>query len=103
MTGGPDTALRIAHMWADAFPDGTLEVRRVYTQGDVAIGEEVGRGTHKGEFSGVRPTGRPVEVVICRVLELRDGRVYRERQYLDMLSVLTQIGALKAPGRAAGA
>jgi steroid delta-isomerase-like uncharacterized protein len=103
MTGGPDAALDIAGMWASAFPDGRLEVRGVYTQGNVAIAEMVGRGTHAGHFAGVAPTGRSVEIVLCNVIELRDGKAYRERQYLDTLSVLTQIGAASAPGRTAGA
>jgi steroid delta-isomerase-like uncharacterized protein len=101
--GGPDVAVGVARMWADAFPDGRLEVKRVYAQGNTAIAEMVGRGTHRGELAGVAPTNRPVEIVICNVLELRDGRIYREREYLDMHSVLTQIGAAKAPGRTARA
>ena len=35
-------------------------------------------------------------------MELRDGKAYREREYMDMLSMMTQMGVMKAPG-AAGA
>ena len=103
MAGGPETAVGIAGMWASAFPDGRLRVKRVYTQGSTATAEMVGHGTHAGQFGGVEATGRHVEIVICNVIELRDGRAYRERQYLDTLSVLTQIGAVGAPGRTARA
>jgi steroid delta-isomerase-like uncharacterized protein len=102
MTGGPDVGLAIARMFANAFPDGKLEVKKVYTDRDVAIAEMVGRGTHKGELMGIPPTGKPVEIVICNVMELRDGKIYREREYMDMLTMMTQIGVMKAPGSAAG-
>lgn len=101
--GGQEGGLQVARMWASAFPDGRLEVKQVYVQGDTAIAEMVGRGTHKGNFLGNAPTGKSVEVVICNVIELRDGKAYREREYLDMLSILTQIGAITEPGRTARA
>ena len=100
---GPEAGLGIAQMFASAFPDGTLEVKKVYTQGNTAIAEMVGRGTHKGDLMGVAPTGKPVEIVICNVMELRDGKIYREREYMDMMSMMVQLGAVKAPGGAAGA
>lgn len=90
--GGPEAGLAIARMFATAFPDGTLEVKRVLTEGDTAIAEMVGRGTHEGEFMGVPPTHRRVEVPICNVIEVRDGKAYREREYMDMLAIMTQLG-----------
>lgn len=103
MTGGPEVGIRIAQMFATAFPDGKLEVKKVYAQGDTAIAEMIGRGTQKGEFMGLAPTGKSVTIHICNVMELRDGKAYREREYMDMLSVMTQLGAVKAPGKAAKA
>lgn len=92
VTGGPEAGLNIARMFASAFPDGVLEVKRVFTQGDIAIAELIGRGSHRGEFMGVSPTNRRVEVPICNVIELRDGKVYREREYMDMLAIMSQLG-----------
>jgi steroid delta-isomerase-like uncharacterized protein len=92
MQGGPDVGVSMARMYAAAFPDGSLEVKRVFTQGDTAIAEMIGRGTQKGEFMGVPPPNRRVEISICNVIELRDGKVYREREYMDMLSIMNQLG-----------
>ncbi len=103
ITGGPEVAVQVGRMWAGAFPDAKLEVRNVYTQGNTAIAEMVGRGTHNGEFMGFRPTGKQAQCVICNVLELRDGKVYREREYLDVHSILTQLGVAGAPSRTARA
>jgi steroid delta-isomerase-like uncharacterized protein len=103
VTGGPDIGIQVAKMWTVAFPDGRLEVRKTYTQGSTAISEMVGRGKQTGPLSGIAPTGRSVEVVICNVLELRDGKVYREREYLDMASIFEQLGVTSIPRRAATA
>lgn len=94
LPGGPEGGLSVAQMFASAFPDGVLEVKRVYTQGDTAIAEMIGRGTQRGEFLGVPATNRRAEVTICNVMELRDGKVYREREYMDMLSIMNQLGVV---------
>lgn len=96
-TGGPEAGLGIAQMYASAFPDARLEVRRVYVQGDTAIAEMAYSGTHRGELMGIAPTGKHVEGIICNVIELRDGKIHREREYFDMLHMMTQLGVVSAP------
>ncbi len=97
ITGGPDAGAGVYEMYSKGFPDGRLEVRRVYADGNTAIAEMVGRGTHGGNFMGAPPSGKRAEVVICNVVELRDGKIYREREYMDMLTILSQIGAVSLP------
>lgn len=99
---GQEAGLSVARMFASAFPDGTLSVLRVFTRGNTAIAEMVGRGTHGGDLMGIPPTNRQVEISICNVIELRDGKIYREREYMDMLAMMTQLGVIRAPGHAAG-
>jgi ketosteroid isomerase-like protein len=41
----------------------------------------------------VPPTGRSLAVLACDVIEIRDGKIYREREYMDTLSILQQLGA----------
>jgi steroid delta-isomerase-like uncharacterized protein len=97
VTGGPDVGLRIAKTYAAAFPDGRLEVRATYVQGDTAVAELHATGTHQGELMGIAATGKRAEIVVCNVLELRDGKIYREREYMDMLSMFTQLGVMQPP------
>ena len=65
--------------------------------GDTVLVEFIGRGTHRGDFMGIAPTGRPVTIPVCNVLELRDGKIYREREYIDMANILVQIGVTRVP------
>jgi ketosteroid isomerase-like protein len=49
---------------------------------------------------GVSPTNKKVSIPVCDIIELRDGKVYREREYMDMHHMMTQLGVAKAPATA---
>ena len=89
---GVEAGLQNAYIYARAFPDSQIEIKQVYIHGDTAIAELVARGTHRGDLMGIPPTGRPIEINICNVMELRDGKIYREREYMDRLAMLEQLG-----------
>jgi len=95
---GPETGLAIAQMYANAFPDGRLEIERVHVAGETSIAEVVARGKHGGDLMGIAATGKDIEIRICNVVEVRDGKVYREREYMDLMTMLAQIGAVTPPG-----
>jgi len=69
----------------------------------VAVAELVFRGTHTGELMGIAPTGRRVELNVCNVMGIRDGKVYREREYYDAMAMMVQLGVATPPGEAAPA
>src|SRR3972149_3769181 len=45
-----------------AFPDAEFVVEEIMSDGDKAIGRGRMQGTHRGEFMGIAPTGRRVDV-----------------------------------------
>ncbi len=94
---GPEAGLAVARMFATAFPDGRIDVVNIKESGDTVLVEFIGRGTHKGDMMGIAPTGRSVTIPVCDVLEVRDGKIYREREYIDMAHVLTQLGVTRIP------
>ena len=54
-------------------------------------------GTQKGEFLGIAPTGRRVDLSGVTVGRLSHGRIHDERVYYDRLGFLEDVGA--APQR----
>ena len=70
-------------VWANAFPDGKLEVKTLVAQGDLVFVECVGRGTHTGTMKGptgdLRATGRRVELPLAEVYRLRNGKIVESR------------------------
>ena len=95
---GPDAGVAVAQMYAQAFPDVRSELISTTAQGDRAVAEFRARGTHNGELLGVGPTGKPVDVRVCNVVELREGKIYREREYFDTATMWSQLG-VTPPGR----
>jgi predicted ester cyclase len=91
--------------WARAFPDGKIQLENVVVQGDRAIAEFTGRGTHTGALKG--PTGelpatqRRVELKCVESYRYRDGKLAEGRVYFDAFSLFTQLGVgAPAQGRA---
>ena len=89
---GPEAGLALAQMWAAAFPDAKLHIKHIHTAGDTAIEEFSAAGTHQGALMGIAPTGRKIDMPICDVIEVRDGKVHAEREYFDMAHLMQQLG-----------
>jgi len=97
---GQDVGLAVGQMFATAFPDGRIDLKSVHTAGDVAIVEFIGRGTHTGDLMGIAPTGRQITIPVCEIYDLRDGKIYAERQYMDMMHLMQQLGVAPVPATA---
>jgi steroid delta-isomerase-like uncharacterized protein len=95
---GVDAAVAVAELYTTAFPDLRFEIRASHAPSDdVAILEVIAHGTHTGPLGDVPPTGRSGAVVACNVVEVRDGRIVREREYFDRLAIMDQLGLAGAP------
>lgn len=88
---------RIYRLWFTAFPD------LVFANEDLIVDDmriallcRVS-GTHGGEFFGVPPTGRRIEIPAVFLYRLNEhGLIEHERRVLDFTGVLIQVGVLKA-------
>ena len=78
-------------MWWSAF-DTEVAGERLHLAESSAVAETTWRGTHRGEFMGVAPTGRTVEFRVAVVIEFRDGRMAGERFYWDGAALARQLG-----------
>jgi len=94
---GIEAGVEIATMYMNAFPDMKIDVKNIYSMGDVAIAEYISRGTQSGEFLDIHPTGKQVSVPVCEVIETRDGKIFSERDYFDAGLVMQQLGVQSKP------
>jgi steroid delta-isomerase-like uncharacterized protein len=93
--GGADAGVAVAETYLSAFPDVEFEIRHQHSPSDsVAIMEFTARGTHTGDLEGIAPTGKRIEIIVCNVVETRDGKVVREREYFDTLAMMRQLGVM---------
>ena len=79
-----------------AFPDWYSTAEELIAEGDRVAERWTGRGTHRGEFQGIPPTGKQVAVPGVVFYRLRDGRIIEFRGSFDMLSMLQQLGVAPA-------
>ncbi len=97
---GPAGARAQGEMYATAFPDGTIEIKRLIVAGDTAVAEVVGRGTNDGPFGDTPATHRSGELPFVNVITIREGKVVADRQYGDTMTLLTQLGLAPEPAHA---
>ncbi len=75
-----------------AFPDQRHENVRFHFADDSVIAEFDLLGTNLGEFYGLPPTGKEFRVPVIAVFFFDGDRITNERVYLDVASMLGQIG-----------
>jgi predicted ester cyclase len=83
------------------FPDLTTSIEDLFVSGDKLAVTLIWRGTHTGEYGGVAPTGKSVEVRDTAIWHFRDGRVAEILTLQDQFAFLKQIGYLPESVRAA--
>lgn len=74
------------------FPDFHLEVHDRIAQADVVMEEVEITGTHEGEFKGLPPTGREVEIWAMSKFLIEDGQVEEWYTYYDTSELQDQLG-----------
>jgi steroid delta-isomerase-like uncharacterized protein len=87
---GHEGATSYYRMWWEAF-DTTVTPERLHLAGDTAVAETTWRGTHIGEFLGIAPTGREIDVPVIIVVDLLGGLMAAERLYWDRLRLIDQL------------
>ncbi len=84
-----------------AFPDGRVEKKQSFGQGDWLCAELMFAGTHTGPLQGpggsaVPATNRTVRFPYCLVLRFEGAEVTELHEYFDQLELLTQLGLMPA-------
>ena len=77
-------------------PDLYTETVRLRHLDDGVLVEGIITGTHDGEWAGIPPSGNRVNVPLVGIFEFDGDRLLCEKVYLDMVTVLTQMGVLPA-------
>jgi steroid delta-isomerase-like uncharacterized protein len=96
VVAGREQLRAVSEAYLRAFPDMQLERRSTYNCGEAAcIIESTLRATHEGEFMGIPPTHRSVELLTCSIFTLgADKFLGEERVYFDAVTLLRQLGVL---------
>jgi steroid delta-isomerase-like uncharacterized protein len=93
---GPDAGVAQVEGFVTAFPDLRIELSHHHACGEASVLEGTVRGTHTADLGPILATGKTIELGLCDVVEVRDGKVCREREYFDQMTMMQQLGVVPA-------
>lgn len=82
-----------------AFPDFKATIDDIVAEGDKVVVRQTWRGTHKGEFMGVPPTGKRVSFGVFDVIRFAGGKGVEHWGLMDSMGLMQQLGAIPTPGQ----
>jgi steroid delta-isomerase-like uncharacterized protein len=96
---GPEGQRQVNQRLWSAFPDPTFEVEDVLVADDRVAAIGTMRGTHRGEFMGIRPSGKSFEARQMHRLRFNDeGQLVEHLAVRDDVAMLAQLGVKFSAG-----
>jgi steroid delta-isomerase-like uncharacterized protein len=69
----------------------------VFGQGDKLVKHWNFKGTHSGDFFGMPATSKNVDVEGITLVQMKDGKIAQEQDFMDNMVFLQQLGVLSNP------
>jgi len=69
----------------------------VFGQGDKIVKHWNFKGTHTGDFFGIPPTGKFVNINGSTLVKMKDGRIAEEEDFMDNMAFMQQLGLVSSP------
>src|SRR5574337_1026301 len=86
-------------VFASAYPDGTHVIHDLIAEGDRVVVRVSGTGTQTGEFKGIKPTGKKVEMTGIVIYRFDGGKIVeRWAQHNFLGFVMQQLGVVSPHG-----
>ena len=76
------------------FSDAEFNIVDVFGQGDKIVKHWNFKGTHDGDFFGIPPTGKKIDLIGTTLVSMKDGKILQEQDFFDNYSLLSQLGLL---------
>jgi steroid delta-isomerase-like uncharacterized protein len=100
---GPDSEKKRATLYRTAFPDIRLTIEDLIAEGETVIARWSCRGTHKGDLSGIAPTGKQVNITGVSIARFTNGKMSEGWVNWDALALMQQLGVVPELGKAKAA
>lgn len=77
------------------YPDLHITVEQQIAEGDWVATRITVRGTHQGEWMGIKPTGKKVEITGVNLDRVVDGKIVEHGGAANLLEAMLEIGAVR--------
>jgi steroid delta-isomerase-like uncharacterized protein len=91
---GPESEKKRATLYRTAFPDIRLTIEDMIAEGETVMTRWSCRGTHKGDLSGIAPTGKQITISGVTVARLANGKMAEGWVNWDALGLMQQLGVV---------
>jgi predicted ester cyclase len=92
-------AIEFFRMDISAFPDLRFDPEDMLSSGDKVVTRARATGTHEGEFMGIPPTGKRVDVQLIDIVRFGDdGLAHEHWGVFDALAMMQQLGVVSETG-----
>ena len=81
----------------EAFPDLTTTIEDIIVEDKKVVSRFRFSGTHRGEFGGIPPTGKKIDVQAIDILAYRDGKLIEHWGLTDQMAMMQQLGVIEEP------
>jgi predicted ester cyclase len=92
---------QLASGYFSAFPDLQEPIDDVISEGDKIVTRVTVRGTHKGDFMGIPPTGKQATWTAIAIFRVAGSMLAEEWVEQDSMGMLQQLGVMPAVGSTA--
>ena len=91
---GPESEKKRATLYRTAFPDLRLTIEDILAEGETVMARWSCRGTHKGDLSGIAPTGKPFTISGVSIAHFAGGKMVEGYVNWDALGLMQQLGVV---------
>lgn len=91
---GIEGAKQMIGMFRAAFPDMHVTTEDLIAEGDKVVCRVTFRGTHRGEFMGIAPTGKQVSVASIEINRIVAGKIVERWELVDQMGMMQQLGVI---------
>jgi steroid delta-isomerase-like uncharacterized protein len=81
------------------YPDINFETKRYFSGDNLIATEWTMSGTHTGDTSKFKATGKRFSIPGVTILEIQGDKIIRETDYWDMFSLMQQLGIMPSMGQ----
>lgn len=97
-TRGREAIKELFENLSAAFSTHDTTIEEIIAEDDMVALRGPSMLTHEGEFMGIEPTGREVQIEGMDFLRIQDGKIAERWVQLDMLGMMQQLGVVETPG-----
>ena len=93
---GPEDVKRFMGEFREGFPDLHSEIEDQIAEDDKVVTRWRMRGTHRGEFRGIAPTGNELDITGMGIFRFSGGKVVESWDNFDQHGMMQQLGVIPA-------